>query len=132
MARRVEKKIQMLGLESLSGPLIREIVNMTLLERGMTQYRNVCTRVGTPVFDAHLIDVGRGFEAKDNANLQENAETSHKKKADKISKEQYLLQLPLTLPITTSPATSTSTTWNTLGQGRFVRIGTSDTSSTTA
>ena len=34
------------------------------------------------------------FEAKDNANLQENAETSHKKKADKISKEQYLLQLP--------------------------------------
>ncbi|MDK2990096.1 MAG: hypothetical protein PWR16_1625 [Methanoculleus sp.] len=94
IARRVEKKIQMLGLQSLSGPLIREIVNMTLLERGLTSYRNVCTRVGTPVFDAHLIDVGRGFEAHDNANLQENAETSHKKKADKISKEQYLLQLP--------------------------------------
>ena len=50
--------------------------------------------MGTPVYDAHLIDVGRGFEAHDNANLQENAETSHKKKADKISKEQYLLQLP--------------------------------------
>ncbi len=94
IARRVEKKIQMLGLQSLSGPLIREIVNMTLLERGMAPYRNVCTRVGTPVYDAHLIDVGQGFEAKDNANLQENAETSHKKKADKISKEQYLLQLP--------------------------------------
>lgn len=94
IARLVEKKIQMLGLQSLSGPLIREIVNMTLLERGLTSYRNVCTRVGTPVFDAHLIDVGLGFEARDNANLQENAETSHKKKADKISKEQYLLQLP--------------------------------------
>ena len=94
IARRVERKIQMLGLQSLSGPLIREIVNMTLLERGLISYRNVCTRVGTPVFDAHLIDVGRGFEAHDNANLQENAETSHKKKADKISKEQYLLQLP--------------------------------------
>ncbi len=94
IARRVERKIQMLGLRSLSGPLIREIVNMTLLERGLISYRNVCTRVGTPVFDAHLIDVGRGFEARDNANLQENAETSHKKKADKISKEQYLLQLP--------------------------------------
>lgn len=94
IARKVERKIQMLGLQSLSGPLIREIVNMTLLEHGLTSYRNVCTRVGTPVFDAHLIDVGRGFEARDNANLQENAETSHKKKADKISKEQYLLQLP--------------------------------------
>jgi anaerobic ribonucleoside-triphosphate reductase len=90
----VEQRIRSLGLKALSGPLIREIVNMTLLEKGMIQYRNVCTRVGTPVFDAHLIDVGRGFEAKDNANLQENAETSHKKKADKISKEQYLLQLP--------------------------------------
>ncbi|MDD1720020.1 MAG: anaerobic ribonucleoside-triphosphate reductase [Methanoregulaceae archaeon] len=94
IARLVESRILYMGLKSLSGPLIREIMNITLLEQGMVQYRNVCTRVGTPVFDAHLIDVGRGFEAKDNANLQENAETSHKKKADKISKEQYLLQLP--------------------------------------
>jgi ribonucleoside-triphosphate reductase len=94
IAREVEHRIQGMGLKSLSGPLIREIVNIVLLEKGMVQYRNVCTRVGTPVFDAHLIDVGRGFEAHDNANLQENAETSHKKKADKISKEQYLLQLP--------------------------------------
>lgn len=126
IARRVEKKIQMLGLQSLSGPpLIREIVNMTLLERGLVPpYRNVCTRVGTPVFDAHLIDVGRGFEAHDNANLQENAETSHKKKADKISKEQYLLQLPpRTLRTTTSAAISTSTTWNTLVLARSVSTG---------
>ena len=90
----VETKIKKLKLPSLSGPLIREILNITLLERDLIRYRNVCTRVGTPVYDAHLIDVGRGFEAHDNANLQENAETSHKKKADKISKEQYLLQLP--------------------------------------
>ncbi|MDD1715967.1 MAG: anaerobic ribonucleoside-triphosphate reductase, partial [Methanolinea sp.] len=94
IARQVEQRIRSMDLHTLSGPLIREILNITLLERGMVQYRNVCTRVGTPVYDAHAIDVGRGFEARDNANLQENAETSHKKKADKISKEQYLLQLP--------------------------------------
>jgi len=94
IARLVEQRILTLGLKALSGPLIREIMNITLLEKGMVQYRNVCTRVGTPVYDAHQIDVGLGFEAHDNANLQENAETSHKKKADKISKEQYLLQLP--------------------------------------
>ncbi|QYZ78846.1 anaerobic ribonucleoside-triphosphate reductase [Methanofollis formosanus] len=94
IAKAVEERIRKLGLRFLSGALIREIVNMVFLERGMVEYRNVCTRVGTPVYDAHLIDVGRGFEAHDNANLQENAETSHKKKADKISKEQYLLQLP--------------------------------------
>ncbi|WFN35818.1 anaerobic ribonucleoside-triphosphate reductase [Methanomicrobium antiquum] len=90
----VEQKILKLNLKFLSGPLIREIVNTSLLEKDLIPYRNVSTRVGTPVYDAHLIDVGRGFEAKDNANLQENAETSHKKKADKISKEQYLLQMP--------------------------------------
>ncbi|KAF1078891.1 anaerobic ribonucleoside-triphosphate reductase [Methanogenium sp. MK-MG] len=94
IALEVETRIKKLRLKSLSGPLIREILNITLLERDLIKYRNVCTRVGTPVFDAHLIDVGRGFESHDNANLQENAETSHKKKADKISKEQYLLQLP--------------------------------------
>jgi len=94
IARLVEQRIKSMNLQTLSGPLVREIVNITLLEKGMIQYRNVCTRVGTPVYDAHQIDVGRGFEARDNANLQENAETSHKKKADKISKEQYLLQLP--------------------------------------
>ena len=94
IALEVENRIRTMGLKSLSGPLIREIVNITLLEKGMVQYRNVSTRVGTPVYDAHQIDVGKGFEAHDNANLQENAETSHKKKADKISKEQYLLQLP--------------------------------------
>ncbi|MBN1166689.1 MAG: anaerobic ribonucleoside-triphosphate reductase [Methanospirillaceae archaeon] len=94
IATLVEERIRRLSLKTLSGPLIREIANIILLEKGLIQYRNVCTRVGTPVFDAHLIDVGRGFEAKDNANLQDNAETSHKKKADKISKEQYLLQLP--------------------------------------
>ena len=94
IASLVEQRILKLGLQVLSGPLIREITNIVLLEQGLTEYRNVCTRVGTPVYDAHLIDVGRGFEAHDNANLQENAETSHKKKADKISKEQYLLQLP--------------------------------------
>ncbi|QSZ66874.1 anaerobic ribonucleoside-triphosphate reductase [Methanofollis aquaemaris] len=94
IGRIVEERIRNLDLHFLSGALIREIVNMVFLEKGMVEYRNVCTRVGTPVYDAHLIDVGRGFEAHDNANLQENAETSHKKKADKISKEQYLLQLP--------------------------------------
>ncbi len=94
IATLVEERIRRLSLKTLSGPLIREIANIILLEKGLIQYRNVCTRVGTPVYDAHQIDVGQGFEAKDNANLQDNAETSHKKKADKISKEQYLLQLP--------------------------------------
>jgi anaerobic ribonucleoside-triphosphate reductase len=94
IAREVEQRIRWMNVKYLSGPLVREIMNVVLLERRHQEWRNICTRVGTPVYDAHLIDIGTGFEAKENANLQENAETSHKKKADKISKEQYLLLLP--------------------------------------
>ena len=95
LAREAEKRIKVMGISQLSGALVREIVNQILLEEYHQQeWRNVSTRVGTPVYDAHLIDIGEGFEAKENANLQENAETSHKKKADKICKEQYLLLLP--------------------------------------
>ncbi|MCK4476681.1 MAG: anaerobic ribonucleoside-triphosphate reductase [Methanophagales archaeon] len=95
IAKEAEKRIKVMGISQLSGALVREIVNQILLEGYHKQeWRNVCTRVGTPVYDAHLIDIGEGFEANENANLQENAETSHKKKADKICKEQYLLLLP--------------------------------------
>lgn len=94
IAREVERRIRWMDVKFLSGPLVREVVNVILIERHHLEWRNICTRVGTPVYDAHLIDVGSGFEAHENANLQENAETSHKKKADKISKEQYLLLIP--------------------------------------
>lgn len=95
IAEEASKRIRVMGISQLSGALVREVVNQILLEDYHKQeWRNVCTRVGTPVYDAHLIDIGEGFEAKENANLQENAETSHKKKADKICKEQYLLLLP--------------------------------------
>src|SRR3989304_9415427 len=94
IAKETEKRIKEMGVKFLSGPLVRELVNIILLERGHTEWRNISTRVGTPVYDAYKIDMGTGFEARDNANLQENAETSHKKKAEKMIKEQYLLMLP--------------------------------------
>jgi len=99
VAKEAERRIRRLNVEQLSGPLIREVVNNILLEHGRKNgggraYRNVSTRVGTPVYDAFHMDVGTGFESNENANLIGNPETSHKKKADKISKEQYLLTMP--------------------------------------
>lgn len=96
IALEVENKIRSMKLKFVSGPLIREIINNMLLEKSDQRpefviYRNILTRVGAPVYDAYLIDIGEGFEAKENANLQPNPETSHKKKADRMSKEQYLL-----------------------------------------
>ena len=95
----VERKILSLRLKFVSGPLIRELVNNILLSKSKEKpeyavYRNILTRVGAPVYDAYLMDVGQGFKANENANLQPNAETSHKRKADWVSGEEYLLLMP--------------------------------------
>jgi len=99
IALKVERKVAGMDLKFVSGPLIREIVNNVLLEESGNPdyrvYRNIMTRVGTPVYDALQIDIGKGFESKENANLQPNAETAHKKKSDKTSKEEYLLLMPM-------------------------------------
>jgi len=96
VAREAEERIVRMRAKFVSAPLIREVVNNILLERSEERpvyaiYRNVLTRVGVPVYDAYLIDIGEGYEARENANLQPNPETSHKKKGDKVSKEEYLL-----------------------------------------
>ncbi|MDH5450890.1 MAG: anaerobic ribonucleoside-triphosphate reductase [Candidatus Bathyarchaeota archaeon] len=95
----VEKRIFDLKLRFVSGPLVRELVNNILLDKSKESpeysiYRNILTRVGTPVYDAYLIDIGQGFKAKENANLQPNPETAHKRKADWVSGEEYLLLMP--------------------------------------
>jgi len=99
VASEVENKIFDLNLKFISGPLIRELVNNVLLVKSgqkpeFALYRNILTRVGAPVYDAYLMDLGQGFKAKENANLQPNPETSHKRKADWVSGEEYLLLMP--------------------------------------
>lgn len=94
VATEVEEEIARMNLKMLSGPLIREIVNVKLLEHGFAKHRNVYTRVGMPLYDVYQIDNSAGFESRENANLQPNPETFHKKKADFLSKESYLLMIP--------------------------------------
>ncbi len=96
IADEVERRFQLIKPKLVSGAMIREVANNVLLEWSeelpeFQIYRNLLTRVGAPVYDAYQIDTGTGFEAKENANLQPNPETVHKKKADRLSKEQYLL-----------------------------------------
>ncbi|MBT8171916.1 anaerobic ribonucleoside-triphosphate reductase [Candidatus Bathyarchaeota archaeon] len=99
IATEVETKVFDLNLKFISGPLIRELVNNVLLSRSgekpeFALYRNILTRVGAPVYNAYLMDMGEGFKAKENANLQPNPETAHKRKADWVSGEEYLLLMP--------------------------------------
>ncbi len=93
----VENAVNSLMTRNVTSHTIREIMCSMLIEQQKEPFESwyaVCTRVGMSVYDAWWIDQGAGFEAHDNANLKPNAETSHKKKADKLSKEQNLLLLP--------------------------------------
>jgi ribonucleoside-triphosphate reductase len=96
IADEVEYRFKLTKPKWVSGSMIREVTNNLLLEWSdeipeFQIYRNLLTRVGAPIYDAYQIDIGNGYEARENANLQPNPETIHKKKADRLSKEQYLL-----------------------------------------
>ncbi len=99
IAEEVEQRIQKMQLPFVSAPLIREIQNQVLLEKARENprfavYRNALTRVGVPMWDFSHIIGGNGYEAQENANMQPNPETIHKKVADRLCKEAYLLTLP--------------------------------------
>lgn len=89
----VEKELERLKLDYVTAPLIREMVNAKLLEKGMESARARYTRLGMPVYDVkNLIEK----PSKENANLQYNPETIHKLMADQISREYALINI---LPI---------------------------------
>lgn len=91
----VEETIRRSKIKFISAPLIREIVNVKLLERGLEKERANYTRLGLPVYDVtQIIEKG----VRENANLQHNPETIHKLVADWVMKEYALLKvLPLHL-----------------------------------
>ena len=95
IALEVEETIKKLKLKFISAPLIREIVNVKLLERKLERERANYTRLGLPVYDTTKI-IEKSI--RENANLQHNPETIHKLVADWVLKEYALLKaLPLHL-----------------------------------
>lgn len=75
--------------------LENELICQTLRSRGHEEYANIYSIVGIPVENLINTITGSGFESKENANLQNNAETSHKKGADDLFKKFYLKLLPI-------------------------------------
>ena len=92
VAKYVKKKLKKSKIKIVTGPLIREAVCMALLHYGYEHARYQYTRVGMPLYDAISFDGGAG--TGDNANLHLSPETIHKRKADRLAKEQALLQMP--------------------------------------
>ena len=94
IARESEAELRRLKLDFVSAPLIREIVNVKLLEHGFEEARADYTRLGMPVYDAaEVIEAG---EKKD-PSLRDPG-MLHAHMADSIFKEYALLKaLPLHL-----------------------------------
>ncbi|MFH1424810.1 MAG: anaerobic ribonucleoside-triphosphate reductase [archaeon] len=98
ISKDVEAEIRRLGLNFLSAPLVRELVNRELIVHGLEKERKLYTRIGMPVYDVtQMIEKG----SKENANLQYNPETVHKLMADQIAKEYTLVKV---LPVELSDA----------------------------
>jgi len=93
VAFKVEVEIRHMDLEFLSAPLIREIVNVKLLERRLEEARKLYTRIGLPVADVERMIFGNHKYSKENANLQQNPETVHKLIADNVIREYSLLRI---------------------------------------
>jgi ribonucleoside-triphosphate reductase len=93
IAKEVEKELGHMRLNYVTSPLVREIVNVKLLEHGMESVRARYTRLGMPVFDVKmLLEDG----SKDIA--QYSPEAVHKVMSDQIAREYALINvLPVDL-----------------------------------
>jgi anaerobic ribonucleoside-triphosphate reductase len=87
IARETEKRLQAFKTKYLTAPLIREIVNTILLEKGLEEYRHKLTRLGIPVYDvAQLI--------KTTANTSTpSVEAVHRAAGDAVIEEYTLLNM---------------------------------------
>jgi ribonucleoside-triphosphate reductase len=90
VAAEVERVLAGMSLRFVSGPLIREIACVKLLERGLEEARQRYSRVGMPVHDvAGLLS----NSDNENANTPFNPDLIHKKFGDAIEKEYALLRV---------------------------------------
>ncbi|MFH0861768.1 MAG: anaerobic ribonucleoside-triphosphate reductase [Candidatus Altiarchaeota archaeon] len=88
VAKEVEKELGRMRLNYVTAPLIREIVNVKLLEHGMESVRARYTRLGMPVYDVKkLLEEG----SKDIA--QYSPEAVHRVMSDQIAREYALINI---------------------------------------
>ena len=90
ISREVEKQIIASGIGLLTAPLIRELVDGRLIERGLEQARKMHARLGFPLYDVSQLLL---LENKENANLQHSPEGTNLILAEGIKREYALLDV---------------------------------------
>jgi len=86
----VEAQIKHLNLRTVTSPLIRELVDVKLLEHGLEEARRRHTRLGTPLYDVKEIIFSQN---KENANVPHGPEATNLTLSEGIKKEFALLHV---------------------------------------
>lgn len=86
----VEATIQSGRIRTVTGPLVREMVNAKLLEMGLEEARRMHTRLGVPLYDVDQLLVQHN---KENANVPHGPEATNLTLAEGIKKEYALLHV---------------------------------------
>ncbi|MBN2058069.1 MAG: anaerobic ribonucleoside-triphosphate reductase [Candidatus Saganbacteria bacterium] len=84
----VEAQIKQLNLRNVTAPLVRELVDVKLLEHGLEEARRRHTRLGSPLFDVKEIIFSQN---KENANVPHGPEATNLSLSEGIKKEFALL-----------------------------------------
>ncbi|TRZ78664.1 anaerobic ribonucleoside-triphosphate reductase [bacterium] len=89
IADEIETFIKQNDLKFVSAPLIRELVNVKLIEKGLEGVRKAYTRLGVPLYDVGKIIMLE--KNKDNANVPHGPEATNLTIAERVKKEYALL-----------------------------------------
>jgi len=90
VAREVEEIIATSKIKMITAPLIRELVDTKLVERGLEQARRMHTRLGMPLYDVDQLIL---HPNKENANVPHGPEATNLTLAERIKKEYALLSV---------------------------------------
>jgi len=86
ISRETEKRLSEFQTKYLTAPLIREIVNAILVEKGLEEYRHKLTRLGLPVHDVTQLIRSIGAQSL-------GVEAVHKAAGDAVLEEYTLLNV---------------------------------------
>jgi anaerobic ribonucleoside-triphosphate reductase len=90
VSKEVEKMIKKSGVRVVTAPLIRELVNARLIEKGLEGERRMHTRLGMPIYDVDSLIL---HPNKENANVPHGPEATNLTLAERIKKEYALLSV---------------------------------------
>jgi ribonucleoside-triphosphate reductase len=95
IAIEVDKQIRAMSVKTITAPLVRELVDVKLLEYGLEEARRKHTRLGVPLYDVNKIIAHKN---KENANTPHSPEATNLTLAENIKKEYALLSV-FSLPV---------------------------------